>query len=458
MSFSLEARHVFATLNVEVIDQGLCTHCGTCVGLSSGLLCMEETEKGPVPVAIGSGEIKIDPAAYVACPGKGLNYPDLNRFTFGRLPENWLVGNVRRSYVGFANDDQVRRNGASGGVISACLIYLLEKRMVDGAIMLRQGYPKPYLATPVVARSRKEVLDASQSVYVPAPVNTILAELQHLEGRFAYVGLPDQVASIRKLQQLNYIAAKKIKYVFGLYFGTMMYFEAIRSFLRSHGVRDEKEIQKLRYREGEWPGKLHIVTKSGQVISAEKFYYNYLIPFYITQSSLLSVDFTNELADISVGDAWHPHFEKDRKGYSVVLARTLTGESFLKQVSSENVLSLDEQSTDFVQSMHGHMLDFKKRGAFLRFEKRIRAGKRVPNFGYRPVSINPSRRFVEFVIGLLFSIGGTRWARLIVQYIPLSVIGPLFNFIRKSWKNISKPAKRKGLSAYQVELVENECP
>ena len=52
----------------------------------------------------------------------------------------------------------------------------------------------------------------------------------------------------------------------------------------------------------------------GKILKAEKFYYNYLIPFYITKGSLLSIDFCNELTDISVGDAWHPKYEKQGKG------------------------------------------------------------------------------------------------------------------------------------------------
>jgi coenzyme F420 hydrogenase subunit beta len=442
-------RDVFAALQDEVIEPGLCTHCGTCVGLSDGHLAMTDTCHGPLPTAHRSQAV-LDHIAYEACPGKGLDYPALNQFVFGALPRNWLVGHVRKSYVGYATDEAIRQHAASGGVITRALIYLLEHRMIDGAIILCQGRPTPWQAEPIIASNVHEVLQASQSVYVPAPVNTILAKLHHLSGRFAYVGLPDQIASIRKLQQLDHADALKIVYTFGVYCGTVMYFDAVRSFLRSHGIHNVADIAQLHYRAGEWPGNLQIITTSGTVITVEKFYYNYLIPFYITRSTLLAVDFTNELADISVGDAWHPRYEKDRKGYSVVLARSEKGETLLQKMHSDRVLMLEEQPLDLILSMHGHMIDFKKRGAFIRMQWRHMLGKNIPQYGYAPKAISISRYLVEVIISGLFCFGQTKVARKMVEHIPIAWLGPCFNVLRKAWKNVSKPAKRKGLAQYDV--------
>ncbi len=69
-------------------------------------------------------------------------------------------------------------------------------------------------------------------------------------------------------------------------------------------------ITSLKWRAGEWPGYLEIKTESGRLIRSNKFYYNYLIPFFITRNSLQNMDFANEFCDLSVGDAWSPRFEK----------------------------------------------------------------------------------------------------------------------------------------------------
>lgn len=438
----------------KVIQPGLCTHCGTCVGLSAGSLRMEQTSRGPIPSVIPGTEATLPPSAIEACPGKGVDYPALHSFVFGCQPQKWLIGCYRKVYIGYSAVPEIRRRGASGGVLTQTLLYLLEQDMIDGAVVVRQGSPKPYQAEPIIARSADEIVSASQSVYVPVPVNEMLAQMITFEGRLAYVGLPDQVSSLRYLQRAGHPAALKVKYVLGPYMGTGIYFGAIESYLRANGVRDLDEVLELRYREGEWPGYLQIKTRTGKVLKASKFYYNYLIPFYITRSSLLSVDFTNELTDISVGDAWHPRYEAQGGGFSVVVARSETGEQILTSMQRAGLLSLEETSLEEALSMHGHMLDFKKRGAFIRIAWRRALGKPAPDFGYHPKYIPFSRKVVEVVISAIFALGGTRLARRVVEFVPLGVLGPLFDNLRKVWKSISKPAKRRGLQDLTFEVPE----
>lgn len=406
---------------------------------------MSETEKGPLPVA--QGKVHAPALAYEACPGKGIDYPVYARALFGHLPENWLLGCYRRLYIGRATSLEIRRRAASGGVISQTLIFLLETGAIDGAVVLQQGKPRPWQAEPVIARTAEDIIAAAQSVYVPAPVNTVLPQMEAFDGRLAYVGLPDQVASLRVLQQAGHKGASKVDYVLGPYVGTSMYLGAIKSFLRANGVKSLSQVTSLRYREGEWPGYLQATLHDGRVLRARKFYYNYLIPFYITQASLQAVDFSNELTDISVGDAWSPRYEKRGEGYSVVVARSEQAEALLQQMVAEGYLALEETTAEEAMSMHGHMLDFKKRGAFIRNDWRARAGKRAPGYGYRPEHIPLTRKLVELVIRLLFGVCRTRLARRLVQWIPLFIIGPLFDVLRRSWKAVSKPVKRQGLGS-----------
>jgi coenzyme F420 hydrogenase subunit beta len=427
-------------LKAEVIDTNLETGCGTAVGVSEGTLNYKEVDGVPTLVRTGL-PTPVPEASYVGCPARYCNYPELNEFVFGRQPENMLAGTVQKAYIGHATDESIRRNGASGGAITQSLIHLLETGKITGAVCLKMGVDVPWRAKPVVARTKEEILACAQSVYSATPTNVVLEELIHEEGPLAYVGLPDQVAGIRKLQMINHPSVHNIKYVFGPYMGTQMEFEAIRSFLRSHGVQSEQEITDLKYRAGQWPGYLQIKLKDGRIIKAEKFYYNYLIPFFITSGSLQLCDFTNELTDISVGDAWSPKYENKGGGHSVILARSDQAVELLESMKDQNVISLDEISLDEALDMHGHMLDFKKRGSFIR-----NSWKKVsPEYGYKPEKITASRSMVEHTLGTFFWIGKMRIARATVEHLPLKIVGPFFNTLRKSWKSASKPTKRKGL-------------
>ncbi len=441
----------FIDLKRQVIDAGICTHCGTCVGLENKL-SFRDTSHGPLPSSTEQ-DLEIDDIIYYACPGKGLNYAELNKFFFGELPHNWLIGNFEQSYVGYSQKDEIRFAGASGGVITQILIYLLKQDLIQGAVVLRHGKPKPWLAEPIIATTEKEILDASQSVYAPVPVNTILKELTSFKGNIAFVGLPDQVSSIRQLQQMGHHSVKNIRYILGPYVGINMYSSAVLKFARSNGIKDPESIAEVKYRDGEWPGYLRITDHKGKTVKAEKFYYNYLLPFYITRSTLYSIDFANDLADISVGDAWNPIYEKEGKGFAVVVGRNKTATDLLEKMKQEGYLALDEKSLEEVLNMHGHMFDFKKRGAFVRMRFRSILGRKIPDYGIQPVRLGLTRYLVEIVIFGSIILCSNRVARWLLGFIPVGFIGRFFNFSRKSWKNMSKPTKRKGLLNQEYKIL-----
>jgi coenzyme F420 hydrogenase subunit beta len=392
-------------------------------------------------------------AAWQACPGRGLNYPELSSFHFGGQPSSWLSGPVVASYLGYSADEAIRRQGASAGVLTHVLAALLDRGEVDGVVVLEHGQPEAWLSRPIIATSRQQILASSQSVYIPIPVNSILDQAAGFAGKLGYVGLPDQVASLRRLQAVGHPTAQKFNWLLGPYVGTSMYALALSSYLRSHGRYSLDDVDQLRYRQGEWPGHLMIQTKDGQRLKAAKFYYNYLIPFFITQSCLLTMDFTNELTDISVGDAWSPGLELRGEGYSVVLARNQKAKSLLEDLAVEGQLVLEPIELSEALSMHGHMLDFKKRGAYIRTQFRRWLGLAAPDLYLKPKDLTWLRYLTEGVIFLLFLIGGSRPARWLMERIPTSILGPLFEWLRQTWKRFTKPVKREGIWSLTFELV-----
>lgn len=442
---------VFKKLQSEVIRPGLCTHCGTCAGLSNGKIEMRFKKNTPYPYQVqGVDEISED--AYKYCPGKGYDYVALNQSTFGKIPENLVAGEVKTAGVGYSALDAVRLLGASGGVITQTLVYLLTSGKIDGAVVVKLGEKSPWQAESVIATTKEEIITCAQSVYAPVPVNNILAETSNFKGKLAYVGLPDQVAVIRKLQADGHPSVKNIEYIFGPYVGINMYQDSLLSFLKSNGYKSLDDIKKLKYRDGEWPGFLSVTTHDDKVLKAEKFYYNYLLPFYITKYTKYAIDFANDFTDLSVGDAWNPKYESIGKGFAVILARTEKGQSLLAEMKKEGCLNFEEQTLEEVSTMHGHMFDFKKRGAFIRMKFRKFFFKKVPEYNIQPEKIDFSRILVEMFISTVMVLCSTWLARRIIQAIPIHVSGKLFNFIRIRWKTISKPTKRKGLlnQAYKL--------
>lgn len=442
-----QAAMLWEDLHRTVIEVGNCTHCGACVGLNPDLLQFEDTRHGPLPVLRrppGCKDTLSLAQAHAVCTGRGVPYPELFGY-LGREVRSWLIGPYQTLFTGYAKDETIRRRGASGGVISRVLIHLVETGLVDGAVVLQQGRREPERATPFIATNREEILAAAQSVYAVTPMLDILPDMARFDGHLAFVGLPEQVTALRLLQVGRHPVAQKVNFVIGPYTGTNMYFGAVRSFLRSQGVRDSVPVTSLQWRAGEWPGYLEVKIADGRVLRAEKFYYNYLIPFYISRNCLITPDFSNEATDLSVGDAWSPAFERARGGHSVIIARSGEAKEVLESLYHSGELKLDPVAENDILSMHAHMIDFKKRGTYIRLDWQRRKGIPVPKYGYRPAEIALARRWIEAVIGFLFWFGRQAWARWLLVMLPLSVVGPAFNTIRKMWKSLSKPVKRKGI-------------
>lgn len=433
----------------RVIRRGLCVGCGACLAdVPPDAGRMERRPGGPVPEFTGPAPIGRD--VWEACPGKGVDYPRLYAQHYGGLPDDWRLGVVRRLWVGHAGDPEVRRAGASGGVLTAMLIHLLESGRVDAAVLARQGLPRAEEASFFIARDREGVRACTQSVYAPLSMLDALREFRPGE-RYAITCLPEQSAALRVLQHAGHARARQVRYVLGPYTGTGLELGAVRALLWSHGVHDRDAITSLQWRAGEWPGQLEIHTASGRVVRSKKVHYNYLIPFYATRASLQGMDFANEFADLAVGDAWSPRYERLGQGFSVVAARTAEIESVVEEMVAAGALALSPIEAREAAAMHGHMIDFKKRGGYLRNAWRRRLGLPAADIGLRPVPLGAARALVEIVVSALFVLGRTAPARALVRRLPEAVLGPLFDRLRRLWKEASKPVKRRGLAAMRME-------
>ncbi|MBE0659206.1 MAG: Coenzyme F420 hydrogenase/dehydrogenase, beta subunit C-terminal domain [Bryobacteraceae bacterium] len=433
----------------RTVSTGNCTHCGACAGLNPALIGFSASGRGPLPTRLRDFQPSDQfglALADAVCPGRGVPFSELFQW-LGRECHSRLMGPYAKLFTGHATDPAIRLQAASGGILSRVLIELVESGRVSAAVLIRQGVPSPEHASPVIAQTRDEILASAQSVYAVTPMLDVLPQLDGVQGRLAFVGLPDQVAAMRMLQAAGHPTALRFDFIAGPYTGTNMYHGAVRAFLRAQGVKDSVPIESLKWRAGEWPGYLEVRTAGGATYRAEKFYYNYLIPFYVSLACQLTPDFSNELTDLSVGDAWSPHFEKMRGGHSVIAARSPLAVEILESLAARGEIRIDPIEEETALAMHGHMLDFKKRGSFIRIRRRASRGIPAPDFGYFPAAIPLSRLAVETVISGSFALGRSGWARRAVEMLPLAFAGRLFNLLRKTWKGMSKPTKRKGLAS-----------
>ena len=429
----------------DVIRHDLCNRCGSCVGLSDGKIVFGDRTGKYLPIIKEPLDETTTRLVWQACSGKGFDFPEQRLSVFGDAEGHPYIGHYQHIYIGYSRDPEIRLNAASGGIISAILIWLLEKKMIDGAVVLGMSESEPWLTRPFIATTKEDILQAAQSKYIISSVNEILPEIGKFKGALAYVGLPGQVQSIRLLQQIQHPSVRNIRYIFGPFYGNTLHFSSVKSFLRSFGQKDYTQIRKLYFRFGEWPGNMRVEMKDGKYFELPKFHANYLIPFHILKNSLLCTDLSNEYTDISGGDAWAPVYEERGKGFSLVISRSENGQEILDQMVKDGRLQLDPINEKEAVEMHSHGYDLKKRGTFIRMQLRDWIRKPNPDYGYRLKGFSFSRYLMEIIIDGMFLVSGTGFARWVVEKIPPKMIGKLFEKARKVWKKSTHKVKREKL-------------
>ena len=325
----------------EITRNGLCTGCGTCVGLcpQDAIKMVIDKSKGIYVPQLDKERCNECGVCVDICPGHSVDFKQLNLDIFGKEPEDILLGNYLHCYIGHATDYDVRYNAASGGLVSALLIFALEEGLIDGALVTKMNTEHPLETQTFIARSRDEIISAAKSKYRPVPANTALKEILSAEEgkRFAVVGLPCHIHGIRKAEAIDEKLRAKIALHPGLFcehtpslWGTEYIFYQARV--------KRKEISELHYRGEGWPGKMKIGLKTGEnvFIKVPDHWTGGFGQFFYPKRCLLCCDHSSELADIMLGDPWGVEVDDDI-GTSLIIPRSEIGESFLQKAAIKNV-------------------------------------------------------------------------------------------------------------------------
>ena len=348
----------------QVVKDGLCTGCGTCISLcpNEAIKLTINEKKGIYVPELNEKKCNNCGICYEVCPGHEVDFKQFNLEIFGKYPENTLIGNYINCYVGHSTDHEIRYNSASGGLVTALLIFALEERIIDGALVTRMKKDKPLEPEPFIARTREEIIEASKSKYCPVPANVALKEiLKSKEGeKFAIVGLPCHINGIRKAEQINKSLKEKISFHIGIFCGHTPNFLGTEFLLNKLGIEKE-DVKNLSYRGEGWPGSLKITLESDELLLLPDYWGGLFgLNFFTPARCLLCSDGICELADISFGDAWLPELSDDKIGKSIIVSKSEIGEQLLQAMKLENKIKLDSIDAKKVIQSQAGMLHFKK--------------------------------------------------------------------------------------------------
>jgi coenzyme F420 hydrogenase subunit beta len=399
-----ENRHGF-----HDIDRSVCTRCGACASICPvGAIRANESEVRLHGDCIDCG------LCYTFCPGRELDFAALSKAHLGSVPRDPLLGHYCQLWVSQAQSQEIRERAASGGVITALLVHLLETKQIEGALGVTMDPDEPWKCRAAILRTTEEVQEAAQSKYSVVALDALLRSARRDPGPFAIVGLPCHVHGLRRLQRLGSYRTK-FPVVLGLFCGFNLEPTATRHLIHKLGLAPE-QVAQLQYRGGPWPGGLVVDSRDGQRHTIPKGEYGYVNLMHVPRRCLACPDLTNELADLSVGDTW---LDEYAGGWSTVITRSAQGERVLREAQQAGVLRVEEISRDAFLRSHGHLIAYKKEGYVVR-----QRWLRVPlEYTLLQPSVGVGRWVQQSLLLAAILVLSTGPVRAIVQRLPRSWLG-----------------------------------
>jgi len=432
-----------------IVKEGLCLRCGTCVGICpNDAIILNEDYYPYCP----DYEICNDCGLCLkVCPGIEVNLPEIVKQTFGEIDYDYYSnGFFTKPYIGKTIDENILEKASSGGVVTQLLDSLLNENIIQGAIVTTSCYDKPWKAEPILARKSDEILKSAQSKYSVSPVNSLLKELENLDGKIAYVGLPCHIHGLKKAISLKSKLKDKIYIIIGLLCSTNIEEISTKDMLWASKIK-EQDVKKIEFRKGDWPGKTGVKVKNGTQkelhhLSHKEGAFVFLMRLYPCNRCLYCIDASSEFADISVGDPWIKDERGSYKysgGWSLVIERTNKGKEVLSHIKSKNKLILKQIPENELFESNKTVLYNKKKINSIRLDRAKKRGKIVPNYHIKLPNFTTKDFINERFYALTLIFRKSRFFQRLIVKTLVSRLGLILIYLKRIIRKILNPNKKR---------------
>jgi len=316
----------FQDLNDLVISKGNCVFCGMCMAICPRI----GINKNQPSLLDYDPECSLcfKYCAKTYFPEKLLEKEIFSKNTY----KDSLIGHYQNLVVAKSNDINVLKKAQNGGIVSTLLIHALNKGLIDGVLLTGEG--ENWMPKPIIARTSKEILDVAGSIYALAPTLITYNDAvnKYKLKRLAFVGMPCQIQSVRKLQFFPPLSDKygKFNLIIGLYCTSNYSYDSMKEIIQKEIKVPINTVKKLDVSRG----KFIVYTKDGLVkeIPIKR------VNKYKWSSCQFCKDYTAEFSDISVGSVGAP--END---WNSVIIRSDIGMNIFNDALASKKIKVDDQ-------------------------------------------------------------------------------------------------------------------
>ena len=298
------------------------------------------------------------------CPGKGIQLFAKGKELFGGqgvAEYNKYCGYYLSSYSGYSSDNSIRFHSASGGLVTSFLIYLLEHKIIDGALVIRYKENDPFEPEPFIATTTEELLMSRGSKYIVISYDKVINDVKKFPGKLAVVGLPCQIQGLRLFADKNKGVRDKVIGYFSIYCSLNKTKHSMDYYIEKYQI-NRKDVGCFSFRDDGCLGYMKYTDKNGNIIKKIPYlsFWFGSHSFFQNRRCSLCVDHFGELADISFGDINIPPYNEDKIGISSLVVRSSFWNSVLEKAQKEGVLILNDCPINVVNQSQGYAKFFKK--------------------------------------------------------------------------------------------------
>jgi len=350
--------------NIEdVVNNHLCTGCGACAYLAAESIEMiDDINVGRRPLISPEKKSKSFDALKF-CPGwnidrNDIKHDDLN--SIQNLRMQW--GNIYEVWEVYAVDDEVRKRGSSGGVITALSLYCLEQEKMSGVLNTHASLSNPITNDTSMSMNREQLLASSGSRYAPSSPCEKLGDIESSSGPCVFVGKPCDAAAVHKIRKESKKLDEKLGLVVAFFCAGVPSTLGVKKLITSVGVTEDKKIEKLRFRGDGWPGLWVLKYWAGSKLKAKQLTYQESWGFlqsYRQWRCYICPDHTGEFSDLSVGDPWYKEIKDNDMGKSLVIVRTEVGKRILHAAAEAGYVILEKSDPSMLPKSQPNLITAK---------------------------------------------------------------------------------------------------